>query len=121
MKRIQFYYCKECGNVLMSTGASEVICCGRKLMVLPEQKADAAHRAETELQDGEWYVTVPHVMTKEHFLVFAAWVSYDRTLLIRLYPEQNAEFRMPMLRKGTLYLCCSEHGLFRQTIKDNIN
>ena len=37
----------------------------------------------------------------------------DRLLLVRLYPEQGSEVRLPQLRGGgKLYLCCSRHGLF---------
>ena len=42
-----------------------------------------------------------------------ACVAPDRLLLVRLYPEQGSEVRLPQLRGGgKLYLCCSRHGLF---------
>ena len=31
MKRIKFYVCPVCGNVISSTGMAEISCCGRKL------------------------------------------------------------------------------------------
>ena len=39
-----------------------------------------------------------------------------RVLLVRLYPEQSGEFRIPQLRGGKLYLCCSRDGLFEVRI-----
>ena len=51
-------------------------------------------------------------MEKDHYIRFAAYVSYDRILLIKLYPEQGGEVRFPRMHGGTLYLCCSQHGLF---------
>ena len=52
-------------------------------------------------------------MTKQHYITFVAYVSYDRMILVKLYPEQEAEVRFPRLRGGEFYVCCSEHGLYR--------
>lgn len=30
MKRIQFYTCPACGNILTATGGAEIACCGQK-------------------------------------------------------------------------------------------
>ena len=52
-------------------------------------------------------------MEKGHFIRFALWLGIDRMLLVRLYPEQGGEFRIPNLRGGgKLYLCCSRDGLY---------
>lgn len=117
MKRIKFYRCATCGNVLTGTGEAEVHCCGRRLTALPEQETDEAHQMVLEDMDGEYYITLSHSMTKEHFISFVAWASYDRVMLVRLYPEQNAELRMPLPRRGNLYVCCSKDGLFCYKIK----
>ena len=50
-------------------------------------------------------------MTKSHYLTFAAYVSYDRVLVIKLYPEQGAEIRFPRYYGGKLYVGCNQHGL----------
>ncbi len=112
MKKIRFYHCSSCGNVMTGTGEAEVICCGRKLMALTEQAMNDEHQIQIEDLDGEYYITLEHEMTKEHFVPFVAWAAYDRIMLVRMYPEQNAELRMPLLRRGTLYVYCSQHGLF---------
>lgn len=117
MKRIRFYICPECGNILTSTGASELSCCGRRLTHQESKPADEAHTPQIEPMDDELYLTFPHEMTKAHHLRFVAWLSYDRLLFIRLYPEQDAAVRMPMLRRGRLIVCCSEHGLQSMELK----
>lgn len=113
MTRIQFFVCPVCGAVIQSTGAAEVSCCGRRLTPLTAQEADTAHTPAVELVEDEFYLAFPHEMTKDHFLRFVAAVSYDRALLVQLYPEQNAALRLPALRRTTLYVCCSRHGLYR--------
>ena len=113
MKRLRFYVCPDCGNILTATGAGELHCCGRKLEPLPVQKADEAHMAKVEEIEEDWYITFSHPMKKDHFFRFAAYVATERVLLVRLYPEQGGEIRLPQLRGGgKLYLCCSRDGLF---------
>ena len=55
-------------------------------------------------------------MSKEHFLGFAAVVFFDRMLLTRLYPEQEAALRVPWIRGGRLYTYCARHGLMEQKL-----
>ena len=112
MKRIKLYVCPVCGNLLTATSTAEVSCCGRRLEPLVPQKADADHACTVEEIEDDWYVTFSHPMEKDHYIRFAAYVSYDRILLIKLYPEQGGEVRFPRMHGGTLYLCCSQHGLF---------
>ena len=115
MKRIKFYVCPDCGNILTSTGKGELFCCGRRLEALIPRVADEEHRATIQEIEEDWYVTYPHPMRKDHYFRFAAYVTVDRVLLVRLYPEQGSEFRIPQIRGGgQLYLCCSQHGLMKQ-------
>lgn len=114
MKRMKFYMCPECGNVITASGGGEFHCCGRKLTALAVQPADEMHSAEVQCVEDDWYVTFSHSMRKDHFIRFAAYVTMDRVLLVRLYPEQGGEFRIPQLRRdGKLYICCSQDGLFQ--------
>ena len=79
MKRIKFYVCPNCGNVI------------------------------------NYYVEINHEMTKDHFISFVAYVTYDRVLLIKLYPEQSPTVRFPRLcgkfERGKFYMYCNQHGL----------
>ena len=120
LRRIQFYSCPVCGNVLTTTGHVEISCCGRKLAPLTAKPADDAHAATVEDTDGEYYVTFAHTMSKAHYLSFLAYVANDRLLLVKLYPEQDAAVRLPKLQSGNLlnpqgrklYYYCTQHGLF---------
>lgn len=112
MKKLKFYVCPECGNIMTSTGKSEISCCGRKLSELTAVKADENHGVKIEATDDESYVVFDHEMTKQHFISFVAYSTCDRLTMVRLYPEQNAEVRFPRLRGGRLYFYCNEHGLF---------
>lgn len=112
MNRMKFYVCPECGNILTAEGDTDISCCGRKLVPLTAQSADNGHRLNVTISDGEQYITFEHEMTKKHYLRFIAYASLDRILLVRLYPEQESEVCIPEMHGGTLYYCCSEHGLF---------
>lgn len=117
MKRMKFYVCPDCGNVLTATSGGELHCCGRKLEPLTVRPADADHGVSVAEVEEDWYVTFRHPMEKDHFFRFAAYVTMDRCLLVRLYPEQGGEFRIPQLRGGgRLYLCCSRDGLFELNV-----
>lgn len=115
MKRTKFYQCPECGNIIASTGEAVISCCGRKLEALKVRDADEEHRCTIEKIEEDIYLTFKHEMRKDHFISFAAYLTGDKLLISRLYPEQGAEARFPMLQGGgTLYLCCNKHGLWKQ-------
>ena len=118
MKRVKFFVCPDCGNIMTATGGGELHCCGRKLEALKPQKADEVHTAKVQEIEEDWYIPFDHPMKKDHFFRFAAYVTVDRCLLVRLYPEQGSEVRIPQIRGGgTLYLCCSQDGLFEMKTK----
>ncbi|WEG11273.1 helix-turn-helix domain-containing protein [Pullulanibacillus sp. KACC 23026] len=112
MRRIKFFVCSNCGSVMTSLGEAEISCCGRKLTPLLAKPEDDEHAAMIETIDQEYYITFQHDMTKNHFISFVAYVSYDRVLIVKLYPEQNAELRIPKMSGGTLYTYCNQHGLW---------
>lgn len=114
MKRIKFYVCPECGNIVTATGGVELSCCDRKLNSLTPQKADENHNLNVEIVDDEYYVTFSHDMSKEHYINFVACVSWDRVVLVRLYPEQGGEVRMPRISGAKFYFGCNKHGLWVQ-------
>ena len=112
MKRLKFYVCPNCGNILTATGDAEVSCCGRKLTVLVPKPSDAEHCLKVETVEDDFYITFSHAMEKNHYINFVAYVACDRMLLVRLYPEQGGEVRFPKLHGGKLYFGCSRHGLW---------
>ena len=116
MRKLKFYVCPDCGNILTSSGPAELHCCGRRLEPLAAAPADEDHGVMVQGVEDEWYVTFAHPMEKEHFIRFAACVGSERVLLVRLYPEQGSEFRIPQMFGAKLYLCCSRHGLFEEKL-----
>jgi len=122
MDRIQFYVCPVCGNILTSTGAASIACCGRQLQPLIPNIDAPKHTPQVEEVDAEYYATVQHEMRREHYLLFAACVNDDRVWLNRFYPEQSPNFRFPNMRcVGSLYLYCTEHGLIKYELDVLLN
>ena len=114
--RSKFYICPICGNVIHSLGSTVVSCCG---ITLPAQEAEApddSHRITIENVEDEHFLSIPHPMTKAHFISFIAFVTDQRLQLIKLYPESNAETRLQLRGRGYLYYYCNHHGLFRVKI-----
>jgi len=116
MKRIKIYVCPICGNVIVSSGEAVVSCCGVNL--LPEEAVDAdeKHFVNIEKAEDEYYVTVPHDMTKSHFISFMIAVRDDSFELKKLYPEQMAETRFKISKTEIIYFYCNRHGLFKTKI-----
>ncbi len=115
MKKIKFYVCPNCGNVITSTTEAEICCCGRKLSPLKPAPSDSAHLLKVQTVENDFYLTSPHEMSKQHYLRFIAYVCCDRVLLVRLYPEQSGKVRFPRMYGGKLF-CCSRDGLWVQQI-----
>ena len=115
MMRSKFYVCPICGNVVHAMGEGSFSCCGVQLMPQEAEDADEddAHRVHVERIENDWYLTLDHPMTKQHYLSFAAYVTSDTVSLKKLYPEQSPEVRFPMRGSGLLYVFCNQHGLFR--------
>lgn len=112
MNRCRFYVCPVCGNVIEATGEAVVSCCGITLPPLDAEECDDEHRINVETVEDEYYVTLDHPMTKEHYISFLAAVSDDGIQLKKLYPEGpcEARFRVRAVRK--IYAFCNHHGLF---------
>lgn len=115
MRKTAFYVCPHCGSFVSGTGEFMVNCCGTVLRPLDAMTEDGEHIAEINETDGEFYIKFNHEMSKEHYIGFVSYVSYDRVMTVRLYPEQDSEVRMPKMYGGKFYFYCNRHGLFEQT------
>ena len=114
--RAKWYVCPICGNVLWATGDAVVSCCGVTLCALEAEEPDEAHALTVEPVENEWFVSLPHDMTKGHFVSFLACVTPDRVQLVKLYPEGPAQARFARCGRGQLFAYCNRHGLFRQKV-----
>ena len=113
MLRGRLYICPVCGNVIQTTGEAVVSCCGIALPPQEAEEADEEHLIRTEIAEDEYFVSVQHPMTKEHYISFLLAVSDQGTQFVRLYPEGNAEARFKINGVKVLYAYCNRHGLFR--------
>ena len=116
MLRSSFYVCPVCGNAIHAMGEAVISCCGMRLPKLTAEETDAQHRIVIEEVEDEFYVTVPHEMTKQHYISFLAYVTADRLHMVKLYPEGEAACRFRLRGSGYLYLYCNRHGLLREKI-----
>ena len=117
MLRGKIYVCPVCGNVILATGEAVVSCCGITLPPQEAEEADAEHPIRMEIMEDEYFVSVQHPMTKEHYLSFLLAVSDQGTQFVRLYPEGNAEARFKINAVEAVYSFCNRHGLFRYQLK----
>lgn len=114
MKKLNFYVCPGCGNLITSATSASVSCCGRTLLPLEPQKPEEP--LSVEKIDDSWFISSPHPMTKEHYVSFVALLTGDTLFLRRLYPEWDLQTRIPAFGHGILLWYCTHHGLFRQII-----
>ncbi len=121
MSKGKFYVCPICGNVIQTTGEAVISCCGITLPPLEAEtpdNSDVEHALNVEIVEDEYYVTMNHPMTKEHYISFLAAISDDRMQLVKLYPEGNAQARFKISRVRKLFAYCNRHGLFEVDRKE---
>ena len=117
MKKVQFYTCPVCGNVIQATGEAVISCCGITLPPLEVEDADnETHQLHIETVEDEYYVSTDHPMTKEHYISFIAAVYDNGVDFVKLYPESPAEARFKIARAKFVLAYCNHHGLFKVSI-----
>ena len=116
VKKLRFYLCPRCGNILTALDGAAVSCCGQRLSAAQWQKSDEAHSLSVEESDGDWFISSTHPMSREHSISFVALVTDDMLIMKKLYPQWVMEARFPKYRHGVLYYYCTEHGLFSMRV-----
>lgn len=116
LKKMRFFVCPGCGNLLMSMGEGRITCCGKQLSPQTPRKPDDAHALNIELVDNEYYLEAAHEMSKEHYIAFVALLSSDGLILRKLYPEWGLSVRLPRVARGELIWYCTKDGLFQQPV-----
>ena len=79
MRKLKFYVCSRCGNLITAAADAAVVCCGSQLAAAEPRQAAEHERLTVTESDGTWFITAKHEMTKTHYISFAAYVS-DSTL-----------------------------------------
>ena len=124
-KNVKFYRCPICGNIvgLIEGNADHIMCCGKPMEALEANVTDGAvekHVPVWERVEDEIVVRVgevEHPMTKEHYIMWIAQVSENKTTRVKLYPEQSTETRFPYIPGSTLFAYCNLHGLWKSEIE----
>lgn len=116
MKKLKFYYCAQCGNVLTATAEAAVSCCGKKLEAMTPVKAQGGQKLTVEKIENEYFITSDHPMTKEHYITFVALLTGDSVLLRKQYPEWDLQTRIPQFGRGMLVWHSTRDGLFYQLV-----
>ena len=112
MFRSKFYVCPVCGNVIHSMGESVIHCHGVTLTPAEEELPDERHQAAVDIVEDEYFITVSHEMSKQHYISFIAALSPDRIQMVKLYPEGNAEARFKLNGVKKICFYCNRDGLF---------
>lgn len=116
LRKTRFYLCPQCGNLLLSTDAAEVSCCGRRLKPAEPRNAAEDEKLGVDKIENDYFISSGHPMTKEHYITFVALLAGDSVLLRRQYPEWDLAARIPAFAHGKLVWHCSKHGLFMQPV-----
>jgi len=114
--RSKFYVCPICNNIIKTVGDAVISCCVITLPPLDAEEINENHRITIEKIEDEYFISVNHDMTKEHFISFVAYLTSDRMQFVKFYPEGNAETRLSICGSGILYIYCNKHGLMRRKI-----
>lgn len=117
MKKLKFYVCPDCGNVITSTSEANISCCGKKLPALEARKAEENEKLSIEDMHGEWYISSKHSMAKEHYISFVAYVNDSTAMIFKQYPEWNLQISLPLYRSGRIVWYCTKCGLLYQDIR----
>lgn len=124
-ENVKFYVCPICGNIvgLINGDMNRVKCCGVAMEIMEANVVEASvekHVPVYEVVDGELVVrvgSVEHPMEKEHYIMWIAQVTENRTTRVTLYPEQATETRFPYIKGSTLYAYCNKHGLWKTIVE----
>ena len=116
MKKMNFYICPSCGNMITAMTDTNVSCCGKKLSPQQQIKAGEDEKLNVEMIDDNYFITSNHPMTREHYIAFTALLTGDSIMLRKQYPEWDLQVRIPAFAHGKLLWYCTKHGLFYQYV-----
>ncbi|MDY5023443.1 MAG: desulfoferrodoxin family protein [Blautia sp.] len=116
MKRMHFFVCPICGNIIASVGQGVFSCCGITLYGAEGEKCDEDHLLCVETVDNEYHVTLSHPMDKKHYISFIAYVTSDSYEIVKLYPEQDISVRFRKKGHGMMVVYCNRHGMFQKPV-----
>ncbi|MBQ8468204.1 MAG: desulfoferrodoxin [Clostridia bacterium] len=102
--------CKNCG----------IQCCNQSMVELKPNTSDGAAEKHLPVYEvvGEYVVvTVPHVMTEEHYIEYVA-ISCDKVSAKKFFkPGDVAKAIFPYIKGSKLYSHCNKHGIWSIDVK----
>lgn len=116
MRKMNFYICPTCGNMITSMTDTSISCCGKKLKAIQLQKANEDEKLSVDIIENDFFITSEHQMTREHYIAFVALLTGDSIMLRKQYPEWGLQARIPVFAHGKLLWYCTKHGLFYQEV-----
>ena len=116
MKRMLFYVCPDCGNMITAMAEANISCCGKIMNPMKPQKADEQHKLNVEIIETDYYLTTAHPMERQHYITFVALITTDGLTMKKLYPQWDMQTRILFRKHGRLIWHCSRHGLFYMDI-----
>lgn len=124
-ENVKFYICPICGNQigLIKDSGVPVVCCGKNMELMKANTTDGAvekHVPVYEKVEDEIVVhvgEVEHPMQKDHYIMWIALVSDNKSSRVTLYPEQETATRFKYIPNSTIYAYCNKHGLWKAEVK----
>ena len=116
MLKSNFSVCPICGNIIHTMGENINSCCGINLPILEAELENEKHTINCKTIENEYYISLEHEMSKDHYISFVAYVTNNRCEIVKLYPEQNAEARFLKRGNGLIYIYCNKDGLFKKNM-----
>ncbi len=120
MAELKLKKCLICGRVVEVTDDEPVMCCGQEMVDVVPNSTDAAvekHVPNYEKVEDEIFVTVNHVMEKDHYIEWLELVTDTEKIKVELYPEQEASARFPYVSGSKIYAYCNKHGLWVKEVE----
>jgi effector-binding domain-containing protein len=105
---LNLFCCPDCGNVAVAYGKGKLECCGKILAPVPVKPVEPADQPSVTEIDGEYLIEYNHPMTKDYYIAAVVAERHDNVQLFRLFPEQGAQVRLPILSGTKIY------ALYRQ-------
>ena len=121
---LQFYYCEDCGNlvIMLKNSGVPVVCCGQKMIELVPGTVDASlekHVPVYRVEGQQVLVSIGaavHPMEEEHFIEWVAIQTLQGIQCTALQSGQSPEASFP-LKEGdeveAVYAYCNLHGLWK--------
>lgn len=123
-EKLNLYKCDICGNIVevVIEGEGVLVCCGEDMKLLTPMATDGAkekHVPVVEIMGMTKVIkigTIPHPMTKEHYIQFIEAISNDKRYIKRkyLFPDEEPEMIIKCLENDDFAArgYCNIHGLY---------